>query len=91
MCRFSTFCVWEEINNLAQELIDLCFIEGVFLSPIRTKGEVAVLLNMLKPSSEIFTDSCKVELLMWILFAIYVHVCHYYTVFSVPCSLLGKD
>ena len=43
---------------------------------------------LLKPSKNVFNDCFKVVLLLWILFIIYVHVCYYYTVLSVPCSLV---
>ena len=47
------------------------------------------MLNTFKPSSEFyFTERSKAVLLLWILFVIYVLRLPYYTVLSVPCSLV---
>ena len=44
---------------------------------------------MFKPSGVLFTDSSKAVFLLWIFFLKFMfHVCLYYTVLSVPCSIV---
>ena len=58
------------------------------LNKIRTKGEVGTIKHV-KLSSDVFADSYKAVLLLWILFSFFVlHVCLCYAVLSVPCSLV---
>ena len=45
-------------------------------------------LNMFMPSSDFFTDCSEGMLLLWILLLFMFHVCHYYTVLSVPTILV---